>query len=179
MPRSPLVCFVVAAAENGVIGRDGRLPWRMPSDMRLFRRLTLGKPVIMGRRTFQSLKKPLECRDNIVVTRAGLAAADAVHVAASPGEALQLATRLAADRGCGEIMVIGGAEIYRSMLPAADRIYLTRIHATPEGDTVFPEPDGGDWTDVSREAIARDPRDEYGATLVVLERRLRDGSSAP
>lgn len=179
MPRSPLVCFVVAAADNGVIGRDGRLPWRMPSDMRLFRRLTLGKPVIMGRRTFQSLKTPLEGRDNIVVTRSGLAPAEGVHVAASPDEALQLATRLAADRGCGEIMVIGGAEIYRSMLAAADRIYLTRIHATPEGDTVLPEPEAGDWTEVSREAIAPDPRDDHAATLVVLERRSRNGSLAP
>ena len=163
--------LIVAVAENQVIGRDGGLPWRMPSDLKTFRRLTLGKPIIMGRRTFQSIGKPLDGRDNIVVTRdpyfehAGVSAVASVH------EALGLARVLARTRGADEIMVIGGAEIYGAALPVANRIYLTRVHAAPIGDRHFPALDMTAWHELAREALPKGERDEFGATLITFERK--------
>lgn len=165
------IAFVVAAAENGVIGRDGRLPWRMPSDLRQFRTLTMGKPVVMGRRTFASLPKPLDGRDNIVVTRTPATLPEGVHGAADPAAAVALARQFAQSRGSAEIMIIGGAEIYRALLPQADRIYLTRIHAAPDGDTWLEPLADADWREVSRTPLAPDARDEHTATLIVLDRR--------
>lgn len=166
------VVFVVAAAENGVIGRGGTLPWRMPSDMKLFRKLTLGKPVIMGRKTFQSIGKALPGRDNLVVTRDAAFKAEGVRVFASADAAMACAQTLAAARGVDEIAVIGGAEIFEATLSRAGRIYLTRIHASPEGDTFF-APDMVNWHDVSRIQLERSPGDEYDGTLIVLERTPR------
>lgn len=166
---SPLIVFVVAVAENGVIGREGRLPWRMPSDMRLFRRLTMGKPVVMGRRTFDSLKKPLEGRDNIVVTRRPESLPMGLYGAADPVGAVEIARELAQRRAVDEIMIIGGAEIYGALLPQTDRIYLTRVHSAPEGDTFMPELPP-DWGIVTQTPVDPDPRDEFRATLLVLER---------
>jgi dihydrofolate reductase len=164
------VAFVVAAAENDVIGHKGALPWRMPGDLKTFRRLTLGKPVIMGRKTFQSIGKPLPGRDNLVVTRDASFRPDGIEVFASVDAALARARMLAEARGVDEIAVIGGAEIFAAALPSAGRIYLTRIHASPEGDTFF-APDMTDWHEVSRIQLERIPRDDYDATLMVLERR--------
>ncbi len=168
--HQPKIAFVVAIAENGVIGRVGKLPWYVPSDLKTFRRITLGKPVIMGRKTFDSIGKPLPGRDNIVVTRDAAFTADGVERAATLDEALAIARRKAAERGVDEIMVIGGAQIYAASLPLADRIYLTRIHARPDGDALFPEPDPSVWREISREPVPPDPRDEAPATLVILER---------
>ena len=168
--RKIIIAIVVAVAENGVIGKDGRLPWRIPSDIKRFRQLTMGKPVIMGRKTFQSLAKPLDGRDNIVVTRdPGFSPTGTVAVA-SLEAALEAARERAQARCVEEIMVIGGAEIYRAALPLADRIYLTRVHAAPDGDTFFPEPDPGNWREVSREALARGPSDACAATFSILDR---------
>jgi dihydrofolate reductase len=167
---SAKISLVVAAAENGVIGRGGGLPWRIPSDLKTFRRLTLGKPIIMGRKTYQSIGKPLDQRDNIVVTRDPAFRAAGVIVAGSLDEALANARALSAAKGIDEIIVIGGAELYRKALPLADRIYLTRVHAEPEGDALFPSLSEGEWREVSREPLARDARDEHSCTLVVLER---------
>lgn len=167
--RAARVVFVVAVAENGVIGRKGALPWRMPSDLKMFRKLTLGKPVIMGRKTFQSIGKALPGRDNLVVTRDPGFKADGVEVFASVDEAIARAQTLAAARGADEIAVIGGAEIFAAALPHAGRIYLTRIHGSPEGDTFF-APDMVNWHDVSRIQLERAPGDDCDATLVVLER---------
>jgi dihydrofolate reductase len=163
------VAFVVAAAENGVIGRKGQLPWRMPSDLKMFRKLTLGKPVIMGRKTFQSIGKPLPDRDNLVVTRDAGFKEKGIEVFASVEAALARAQTIAAARGVDEIAVIGGAEIFTAALPSAGRIYLTRIQGSPEGDTFF-APDMTDWHEVSRIQLERMPGDDYGAALVVLER---------
>ena len=164
------ISLIVAVAENGVIGRNGALPWHVPSDLKTFRRVTMGRPVIMGRKTYASIGKPLPGRDNIVVTRdAGFSAAG-THRAASIDEALDIARRKAAERGVDEIMVIGGAEIFALSLPLADRIYLTRIHAHPDGDVTLPEPDRNIWREVSRTPIAPDPRDDAAATLLILER---------
>ena len=162
--------LVVAVADNGVIGNAGRLPWRMPSDLETFRRLTMGKPVIMGRKTFQSLKKPLDGRDNIVVSRDPSFRAGGATLAASLEAALAIGRSLAAKRGVDEVMVIGGAEIYRAALPLADRIYLTRVHGAPEGDTNFPDLDREKWREALREQLARAAGDDYAATLVVLDR---------
>lgn len=173
MSGAACVAFVVAVAENGVIGRKGALPWRMPSDLKMFRKLTLGKPVIMGRKTFQSIGKPLSGRDNLVITRDRAFKADGVEVFASMDEAVAHAQTLAAARGVDEIAVIGGADIFKAMLPRAGRIYLTRIHGAPEGDTFF-TPDMVNWHEVSRLQLERTPGDDFDATLMVLERNSCD-----
>lgn len=162
------VALIVAAAENGVIGHQGRMPWRLPTDLKTFRRLTMGKPVIMGRKTFQSIGKALDGRRNIVISRQpGFTAAD-VTVAASLEEAVALARSWC---GTDEIMVIGGAEIYRLALPLAARIYLTRVHAQPKGDAEFHVPAGAGWSEVSATPLPRGDKDEFACTLIVLERR--------
>ena len=143
----------------------------MPSDLKTFRRLTLGKPIIMGRKTFQSIGKPLDGRDNIVVTRDPAFRPAGVHVAASLDTAITQAEPLAAARGATEIMIIGGAEIYAQAAGLADRIYLTRIEASPAGDAFFQTPDAASWKIVSETPIAPDARDEHRATLIVYERR--------
>ena len=170
MTPPPYISLVVAVAENGVIGRDGQLPWRMPSDLKAFRRLTMAKPIIMGRRTFDSIGKALDGRDNIVVTRDGSFLAPGTIVATSLQEALAIAKKAAQLRGADEVMVIGGAEIFALALPLADRVYLTRIHASPSGDIVFPALDAAQWTETKREPISPDPRDEHQATLTIYER---------
>ncbi|MGE0054072.1 MAG: dihydrofolate reductase [Hyphomicrobium sp.] len=171
-----IVSLIVAVAENGVIGRDGGLPWHLSSDLKTFRRLTMGKPMIMGRRTFQSIGKPLDGRDNIVVTRDAFFAHEGVSTAETVADALTLARVLARTRGAEEIMVIGGAEVYASAMPLAGRIYLTRVHATPEGDRHFATPDPAEWREVSREELPQGPKDEYASTLIVFE-RFADGAS--
>lgn len=170
-PQRIRVTFVVAVAENGIIGRDGQLPWRLSSDLKYFRRMTMGKPVIMGRKTFKSIGKPLDGRDNIVMTRdTGFTAPEGVHVVRSPDAALALAHRLAEARGVGEIAVIGGAEVYRLMLPHADRLYLTRVHASPEGDASFGI-DLADWIEAERSEMPRTERDAHAATFITYDRR--------
>lgn len=144
--------LIVAAAENGCIGRGGDLPWHIPEDLRHFKRLTMGRPVVMGRKTWESIEKrlggPLPGRENIVLSRSGLSLDDA------------LAGRE------GEVFVIGGAQIYALALPRADRIYLTRVHRSVKGDTFFPELDATQWAET-----ARDDRD--GFSFLTLERRAR------
>lgn len=165
-----IISFIVAVAENGVIGRAGQLPWRMPSDLKTFRRLTMGKPIVMGRKTFQSIGKALDGRDNIVITRDPHFAAEGASVVASVADALVLARSLARTKGAEEVMVIGGAEIFDATMPHATRIYWTEIHGAPSGDVTFARPPAGAWREVSRAAIPRGERDEFAATLVILER---------
>lgn len=170
-PNQPIVASVVAVARNGVIGRDGDLPWRLSSDLKMFRKLTMDKPLIMGRRTFQSLKKPLDGRDNIVVTRDdNFAAVDGVLIACSVAEALDIAKTCAARRGAEEIMVIGGAAIYQAMAEDVSRIYWTAVNGEPEGDTFYPKLDPKSWVEVSRTPIPQGPKDEFAAELRVYER---------
>jgi dihydrofolate reductase len=164
------ISLIIAVAENGVIGRNGALPWHVPSDLKTFRRITMGKPVVMGRKTYDSIGKPLPGRDNIVVTRDAGFSADGIDRAASVDDALDIARRKATERGVDEIMVIGGAEIFALTIPLANRIYLTRIHARPDGDVTFPEPDPRIWREVSRSPVTPDPRDDATATLLILER---------
>jgi dihydrofolate reductase len=166
----PLVALVVAVAENGVIGRDGRLPWRIPSEMEHFRRVTLDKPVIMGRRTFASLKQPLAQRDNIVLTHNREYAPQGAIAVESVEQALKVAGDCAMARAAKEIMVIGGSAVYAALLPRASRVYLTRVHTKPAGDVSFPELDPAKWCEVSSEHQAADARDEFDYTISVFER---------
>lgn len=165
------LAFVVAVAENGVIGSNGCLPWRMPSDLKRFRQMTLGKPVIMGRRTFQSIGKALDGRTNIVVTRRRAADLQDVTVAPTVDAAVAHAFEVARRDGADEIMVIGGAQIYNALFDRADRIYLTRLHGKPEGDTHFPQLPPETWLEVACEMLPREQRDEYAATLFTFERQ--------
>ena len=167
----PEIAFIVAVAENGVIGRDGGLPWRLSSDLKLFRRLTMGKPIVMGRATWQSLyKQPLDGRDNIVVTRDRSFEAPGAHVVGDARSAVRLGRKFALGRGVREIMVIGGAQVYRALMGEVARMYWTQIHAKVAGDTKIEPLDPLVWREVSREPILRGERDEFDATLVVFER---------
>lgn len=165
-----ILSVIVAVAENGVIGREGGLPWHLSSDLKTFRRLTMGKPMIMGRRTFDSIGKALDGRDNIVVTRDPNFEVQGVSACPTLDEARTLARVLATTRGADEIMVIGGAAIYDAVMPDVYRIYFTRVHASPEGDRFFPTPDPDDWREVSREPLPQGPRDDFASTLIVYER---------
>ena len=162
------IALIVAAARNRVIGFGGTMPWHVPGDLKTFRRLTMGRPIIMGRKTFQSIGRALDGRTNIVVTRDADFQAAEIKVAASLPEALEIARNAPSrDR---HIMIIGGGEVYRSALPIADTIYMTEIDADPHGDTWFPPLDPANWAETSRSAIEADPRDEYRATLVTYNR---------
>lgn len=143
------IALIAAVAANGVIGVDNRLPWHLPEDLREFKRITLGKPVIMGRKTYQSIGRPLPGRTNIVLTRQVGWRADGVRVVADLDAALALARELV-DEADGEAVVIGGEQIYRQALPLADRLYLTLVDRVVAGDTRFPELDSDAWREVSR-----------------------------
>ncbi|MBS0233195.1 MAG: dihydrofolate reductase [Proteobacteria bacterium] len=169
-----LVSLIVAVSENGVIGRAGALPWRLSSDLKTFRRLTMGKPIVMGRKTFQSIGKPLDGRDNIVVTRDSAFEVAGVSTCETVTDALTLARVLAKTSGADEIMVIGGAEIYDAAFPVADRIYLTCVHASVEGDRHFSPLDAGEWLETSREPLPKGPRDDHASTLFVYDRQKQE-----
>jgi dihydrofolate reductase len=164
------IVFVVAVADNGVIGRDGGLPWRLKSDMAHFRRLTIGKPVVMGRKTFLSLNKPLKDRTNIVVTRDKSFSAAGAVVAHDLDAALTIARDDARRRGTDSVMVIGGADIYTQTLPLADRIELTLVHLEPPGDTLFPALDQRHWREVARSEHPAGPDDDAPFALLTFAR---------
>jgi dihydrofolate reductase len=165
--KRPRIAFVVAVARNGVIGRQGRLPWRISSDLKRFKAITMAKPVIMGRKTWESLpRRPLPGRLNIVITRDKRFQAKGALVAASVGDALARARQAQSE----EICVIGGSEIFREMLPMADRLYLTEVDLSPEGNVVFPPLDPKVWREISRETHAREEGDDTGFVLRVLDR---------
>ena len=160
----PLISWLVAASEDGVIGRDNALPWRLPEDLRRFKRLTLGKPILMGRKTFDSIGKPLPGRTNIVLTRsASWQVRDVVAVRS-------IAEAIARSGDAPELIVIGGAQIYGLTLDEVERIYLTRVHAHIEGDTRLPVLDWRCWREVEHEEYAADDRHAHAMTFSVLER---------
>jgi dihydrofolate reductase len=166
------VSLVVAVARNGVIGRDGALPWRLSSDLKRFKANTIGRPVIMGRKTFQSIGRALPGRENIVVTRDKSIHIDGVTVAADIAEALRLAKAKAAADGATEVCVIGGGEIYWQTITTADRLVVTYVEAEVEGDTRFPAIDPAVWREVSSECHPAGERDSHATRHVVYERRL-------
>lgn len=171
MNSAPRIVLVAAVAENGVIGRDNGMPWRLPGDLKHFKKTTLGKPMIMGRRTFETIGKPLPGRPNIVLTRDANFRAEGVQVARNIDDALTLAEREASKLGADEIAVIGGGEIYSQALPRAARIYLTEVHAAPDGMAHFPKLDRGAWIEISRDGPHRGADDTYSHSFVVLDRR--------
>jgi dihydrofolate reductase len=174
---TPRIALIVAVAENGVIGSKGDLPWRLSSDLKLFRKLTMGHPIVMGRKTFASLKKPLDGRDNIVVTRDEGFAPEGVILAHSVDQALALGRESAAKHGVDEVFIIGGAEIFRETLPLATRVYLTRVHASPEGDVVLPDLNPGEWQVLREVSYEKSPKDDHSFTFFVLGRNSQ-GSAA-
>jgi dihydrofolate reductase len=160
-----MLSIIAALSENRAIGVGNRLPWHLPDDLRHFKRLTLGHPVIMGRRNYESIGKPLRDRLNIVVTRQPGYQAPGCVVVHSLEEALVAA------RGHPEVFVIGGAEIYTQALPRVQRLYLTLVHATIPGDTYFPDFDRSEWREVERERHEPDARHPYAYSFVTLERK--------
>lgn len=167
------LAVMVAAAENGVIGSNNALPWHLPEDLRYFKRVTLGKPVVMGRKTFESIGRPLPGRTNIVITRNPDFHAEGVKVVASLDEALDLAGDIALIDGALELVVIGGAEIYGLAIPRADRLYITEVHAEVSGDTHLPQINWTEWREVSRERHPGVAPNPYDYSFVVYDRARR------
>jgi dihydrofolate reductase len=158
------VSLIVAVAENGVIGKDNTLPWRLPADLKRFRRLTTGHPVIMGRRSYESIGRPLPERTNIVVTRRTAYQAPGCLIAHSLDAAFSLAN------GATEVFVIGGAELYAQSLERADRIHFTQVHEQIGGDAFFPAFNRNDWRETARERHDTDPQHAYSYSFVTFER---------
>jgi dihydrofolate reductase len=160
-----LVSIVAALDRNGVIGKEGAIPWKLPADQRRFKDLTMGRPIIMGRKTHESIGRALPGRVNIILSRNGNYAAENCMVVRSLGEAL------AQSKDSDEVFVIGGAEIYAQALPLAGRLYLTYVEGEFEGDARFPAFDAAEWVELSRERFAADADNPFDSTLVVMQRR--------
>jgi dihydrofolate reductase len=170
MPHPPLI-LVAAIAENSVIGDDNRLIWRLKSDLKRFRSLTIGKPVIMGRKTFLSIGKPLPGRTSIVLTRDPEWSADGVLVAHDLATAYSLAARAMADMGADAAAIIGGADIYAQTLADCDTLHLTQVAASPPGDAVFPDFDRSAFVETHREAHQSDADHDHPYMFIDYQRR--------
>ncbi len=174
-PHRPIETILVAAiAENGVIGRDNKLPWRLKSDLRYFKAVTMGKPVVMGRKTYLSIGRPLPGRTNIVVTRDKSFSAPGVIAALTLDRAMQIARGDALRRGAGAIAVIGGTEIFEQTMPAADRLVLTRVHLSPQGESTFPQIDPKAWLEIERSEQPKGEGDDCGFTYLTY---IRSGAA--
>jgi len=165
------IVLVAAVGENDVIGYRGQLPWHLRSDLKRFRKLTMGKPVVMGRKTFESIGKPLDGRTNIVLTRDLALKVPGGVLATSLDAALGYAREDAKKRGVDEIMVIGGSDVFADTLPLADRLEITHVHAAPPGDAYFPPIDPTVWREVMREEHPAGPDDTAGFAVTVYLRR--------
>lgn len=168
--KPPVIALVVAMGENRAIGKGGQLPWRLSTDLKQFRKITLGHPIVMGRRTFESFGRVLDQRVNIILTRDHDYKVPGAVVVHSLEDGLKRARQEAEQAGVNQIMIIGGEDVFREVLPQADRIYLTGIHAAPDADTWFPGLDHGAWREVSREAHPAGPKDDHAFSFVVLDR---------
>lgn len=168
------VAMIAAVGENGVIGADGAIPWRLPTDFAHFKRTTLGKPLIMGRKTFESIGKPLPGRTNIVVTRQTAYQPDGVLVVQSLAEALRQGQAIAAADGAQEVMIGGGGEIYREAMPLAQRLYVTHVAVAPSGDARFPTIDPKQWEVEAALEVLRTERDSADFSVKVYRRREPD-----
>jgi dihydrofolate reductase len=169
-PRHIAIVLLAAVADNGVIGRGNALPFRQSSDLKRFKSITMGKPVVMGRKTYLSIGKPLSGRTNIVVSRDLNFAPEGVLIARSIDAALSIARADAQKRGAGEIVVIGGTDIFVQTMPLADRMEITHVHAAPEGDTYFPPIDATQWRAEARSDHPAGPRDEAAYSYVTYAR---------
>jgi len=165
------IVLVAAVARNGVIGRENQLVWRLKSDLRRFRALTMGKPLIMGRKTFESIGKPLPGRETVVLTRDADFSVPGVQAVESFDTAMAVADTIAARMGANEIVVAGGGEVYALALPYASKLYLTRVEAEPEGDAVFPGFDPSAFRETLHEEHPAGPDDEHAFAFIDLERR--------
>jgi dihydrofolate reductase len=165
------IILVAAVADNDVIGRAGGLPWRIKSELQLFRAVTMGRPVVMGRRTYLSIGKPLKGRTNILVTSDCSFTAAGVLVAPSLETALTIARGDALRRGVDAIAIVGGAQIYAQAIEQADRMVITRVHLRPQGDTKFPAIDPTLWKEIAREEHPLGPEDEAAFTTIVYDRK--------
>ncbi|MDA5193411.1 dihydrofolate reductase [Govanella unica] len=171
MADSIRVSAIVAVASNRVIGLDNKMPWHLPADLKYFRAVTMGKPVLMGRKTFQSIGRPLPGRDNIVITRSADWQAEGVSTAQSLEAAIAAGKNAAEARGVDEIMIIGGAQIYALALPLTDRLYVTEVTLTPEGDSYFPPLDPAVWQETAREDhVAEGDRPAH--SFLIYDRRI-------
>ena len=166
-----MLSLIVARAANGCIGRDNKLPWYLPNDLKYFKRVTLGKPIIMGRKTWESLKGPLPGRTNIVITRQANYVADGAKVVTSLDDAIRMAENVALIDGVDEAVVIGGAEIYAQALEKVARLYVTEVHADVDGDAFFPAYAQDVWQESGREDFSAEPPNQYDYSFVVYERR--------
>lgn len=168
------IALVVAVSDNGVIGRGGGLPWHLPDDLRFFKSVTIGKPLLMGRRTFESIGRPLPGRRNLVLTRGGAHFPPGIEPVGSIEEALALLPE------SPELCVIGGATLYEQTLPAAQRLYLTQVHGVVEGEVRFPPWDAAAWLETARSEHPADERHRYAMSFLTLERRrAQPGESGP
>ncbi len=172
MPQKPHLTFVVAMAENRVIGRDNGLAWHLGSDLKRFKAATLGKPMIMGRKTFLSIGKPLPGRETIVLTRDPSFSVEGVHVTSSLEAALAKGEALAASLGVDEITVAGGGDVYQQLMDRCDRIIMTYVHAAPDGDAFFPAFEHLNFKETAREDHPAGPRDDHPFTIVTYKRQI-------
>ncbi len=163
------VSIVVAVADNGVIGRGNALPWDLPDDLQHFKRTTMGRPIVMGRKTFESIGRPLPGRLNIILTRDPSWTAHGVSVASSIEQAIDLAEGQAFIDGADSVMVIGGAEVYRQALPFASRAFVTRVHGQVEGDAFFDLDEIASWREVARERVPAGGRNSHDFSVIRLE----------
>lgn len=163
----PVLAMIAAMARNRVIGRENALPWHISADLKHFKRTTLGKPIVMGRKTFESIGRPLPGRTNIVVTRQEGYQPEGVRVVSSAEAAVREAYVVAASDGADEVMVIGGEQLYRSLLPFARRLYLTEVDCEVQGDAWFPVLEAGEWRELEREDVEEG---EWRLSFVTLER---------
>jgi dihydrofolate reductase len=163
--------IVVAAARNGIIGRDGDMPWRLSTDLKRFKALTLGKPVIMGRKTYDSIGRPLPGRPNVVISRSNVVDHPDVMTVTSLPEAIALAEVLATEKGEHEICIIGGGQIYSQAMGMADRLYVTHVETEVEGDTSFPEIDADVWVAGETIEVPAGEKDSFPTRFVVYDRR--------
>jgi len=162
--------MIWAMSRNRTIGRTNALPWHLPEDMKYFKRVTMGKPIIMGRKTWESIGRPLPGRTNIVITRDPTYIAEGVKIVRTLDEAISLAQSIALIDGADEAVVIGGAQIYALALPLAQRLYMTQVHAEVEGDAFFPQFDLTQWEELGREDFSASGQNPYDYSFVVLER---------
>ncbi len=167
------LALIVAMSRNHTIGINNQLPWHLPGDLKFFKNTTMSKPIVMGRKTFESIGRPLPGRPNIVITRNSDFEAEGVAVVASLEEAIEQAARLTVQADVEEAMIIGGAEIYRQVLPLVDRMYITEVDAEIEGDAFFPEFDASQWRQTERESHAPCDKNPYPYSFVTYE-RIRD-----
>ena len=170
-PDVPKLVFHYAVASNGVIGKDNAMPWHVSSDLKRFKALTMGKPLIMGRKTFESIGRPLPGRVNIVVTRDPVFKADGIRIVSDLDAALALAKNVAIADGVDEIAVIGGGTIYNALWDRAERLYVTHIHAEPEGDTFLPAIDAEVWGQISCDETTQGEKDSAPMQFAIYERR--------